>query len=89
MPGISSDSERQRALQLLARSPTGCTETLMLAHGFSAEMLGRLVIDGLSVAQPGTMLAGERQVAVRWMMITDLGHFVISDVRRSLADPPR
>jgi hypothetical protein len=58
MPGISANSERLRALQLLARCPTGCTETLMLAHGFSAEMLGRLVIDGLVTTQPGTMLAG-------------------------------
>jgi ABC-type taurine transport system ATPase subunit len=89
MLGISSDSERQRALQLLARSPTGCTETLMLAHGFNTEMLGRLVIDGLAIAQPGTMFSGQRQVAVRWMTITDLGQFVIGDVRQSPAAPPR
>jgi hypothetical protein len=76
-------------LQLLARSPTGCTETLMLAHGFSAEMLGRLVLDGLASAQPGMMLAGHRQLAVRWMTITDFGKFVISDGRRSLAGPRR
>jgi hypothetical protein len=79
MPDISANSERQRALQLLARSATGCTETLMLAHGFSAETLGRLVIDGFASVERGTMLAGERQLTVRWMEITDFGHAAISD----------
>jgi hypothetical protein len=78
MPDISPSSERQRALQLLARSSTGCTETLMLAHGFTAEMLGRLVIDGFASVQRGTMLAGDRQLAVKWIEITDLGHDAIS-----------
>jgi hypothetical protein len=27
----------------------------MLAHRFSAEILGRLMIDGLAIAQPGIM----------------------------------
>jgi hypothetical protein len=77
MPDISANSERQRALQLLARSPTGCTETLMLAHGFTAEMLGRLVIDGFASVQRGTMLAGDRQLTVKWIEITDLGQVAI------------
>ena len=77
MPGISANSEKQRALELLARSPTGCTETLMLAHGFTAEMLGRLVIDGLASVQRGTVLAGDRQLTVKWIEITDLGHVAI------------
>jgi hypothetical protein len=79
MPDISANSERQRALQLLARSVSGCTETLMLAHGFAAEMLGRLVIDGFASVQRGTMLASERQLTVKWMEITDLGHAAIGD----------
>jgi hypothetical protein len=29
-------------------------------------MLGRLVLDGLTTAQAGTMRAGQRQVTVRW-----------------------
>ncbi len=78
MPDVSANSERQRALGLLARSATGCTETLMLAHGFTAEMLGRLVLDGLVTVQPGTMLAGDRQLTVKWIEITDLGHDAIS-----------
>jgi hypothetical protein len=78
MPGVSANSERRRALELLARSPTGCTETLMLAHGFTAEMLGRLVIGGFAIVQCGTMLAGDRQLTVKWIEITDLDHAAIS-----------
>jgi hypothetical protein len=79
MSTISAIGERRRALELLSRSPTGCTETLMLAHGFSAEMLGRLVVDGFAGVQRGIILAGERQLMVNWMEITDLGHIAISD----------
>ena len=50
-----------------------------MAHGFSAEMLGRLVIDGFASVERGTMLAGDRQLTVRWMEITDFGHAAISD----------
>ena len=76
---ISAIGERRRALQLLARSPTGCTETLMLAHGFSTEVLERLVVDGFAIAQRGVMLAGYRRLTVMWMEITDLGHVAICD----------
>ena len=74
MSTISAIGERRRALELLSRSPTGCTETLMLVHGFSAEVLGRLVVDGFAGVQRGIILAGERQLMVNWMEITDLGH---------------
>jgi hypothetical protein len=89
MSGITAIGERRRALQLLARSPTGCTETLMSAHGFSTEVLGRLVIDGFAKVHVGTMLAGQRQLTVRWMQITDLGYAAISDThdRRSPSCP--
>ena len=62
MSTISAIGERRRALELLARGPTGCTETLMLAHGFSAEVLGRLVVDGFAGVRRGIILAGERQL---------------------------
>jgi hypothetical protein len=51
----------------------------MLAHGFSTEVLGRLVIDGFAIAQRGAMLAGYRRLTVTWIEITDLGHDAISD----------
>jgi hypothetical protein len=79
MSTISAIGERRRALELLARSPTGCTETLMLVHGFSAEVLGRLVVDGFAGVQGGIILAGQCQLMVNWMEITDLGHAAIGD----------
>ena len=37
---------RRRALELLAASPDGCTEAIMLAHGFTVEMLVELIRAG-------------------------------------------
>jgi hypothetical protein len=66
-------AERHRALRLLAGSPLGCTEAIMLAHGFTVEVLRRLVLDGLATATPGTVQAGGRRVKVTWLRITDVG----------------
>jgi hypothetical protein len=66
-------AEQNRALRLLAGSPHGCTEAIMLAHGFTAEILGRLVLGGLAAATPGTVHAGGRPITVTWLTITDLG----------------
>ena len=65
--------EQNRALRLLAGSPLGCTEAIMLAHGFTVETLGSLVLDGLATATPGIMHAGTRPITVTWLTITDLG----------------
>jgi hypothetical protein len=40
--------DQRRALQMLAGSPHGCTEAIMLAHGFTDQILGRLVLNGLA-----------------------------------------
>jgi hypothetical protein len=72
-------AEQNRALRMLAGSPLGCTESVLLAHGFTVETLGRLVLDGLATATPGTVHAGGRPIKVTWLTITDAG-------RRALAD---
>jgi hypothetical protein len=46
MPKLTD--EQRRALRLLARSPNGCTEAIMLAHGFESALLGKLTVDGLA-----------------------------------------
>jgi hypothetical protein len=74
--GISA--EQHRALRLLAGGPLGCTEAILLAHGFKTELLAALVRDGLATTQRGTMRAGRRRIEVVWMTITDAG-------RRALA----
>jgi hypothetical protein len=55
-----------RALQLLARYPNGCTEALMLGHGFTVAFLAGLV--------RGRLVTAELNAShVVWMRITDLG----------------
>jgi hypothetical protein len=66
-------TELNRALRLLAGSPNGATEAIMLAHGFKVETLGRLVVDGLAKATPGIMYASGRPITVTWLTITELG----------------
>jgi hypothetical protein len=56
----------------------GYTESIMLAHGFTISMLGRLVLDGLVTATPDTVLAGSRPIKIVRVQITDAG-------RRALA----
>jgi hypothetical protein len=79
MPEISAIGEQRRALRLLARNPTGCTEAFMLAHGFNAKMLGRLVLDGLALAETGLAHAGKHRLRVTWIMITDIGLRTLSE----------
>jgi hypothetical protein len=66
-------AEQHRALRLLAGSPLGATEAMMLAHGFTDEMLARLVRDGLATASPGGIRASGRSMKVTWLRITEAG----------------
>jgi hypothetical protein len=67
-----------RSFHVHSCSPLGCTEAIMLAHGFTVETLGRLVLDGLAPATPGIMYAGGRQIKVTWLRITDVGRQAIA-----------
>jgi hypothetical protein len=53
--------DHRRALELLAASPEGCTEALMFANGFTAELLLELVHAGLASAHAERMVAGGKQ----------------------------
>jgi hypothetical protein len=65
--------DRRRALELLAASPDGCTEALMLANGFPVEMLVELIRTGLASAQAERMMAGGKQIEVARVRITEAG----------------
>jgi hypothetical protein len=69
----SISTAQRQALRLLAGSPFGCSEAILLAHGFKTELLAVLVRDGLASTQPGTTRAGRRRLEVVWVMITDAG----------------
>jgi hypothetical protein len=61
-----------RALEVLSNSPDGATEALLMAHGFSSEVLAGLVLSGLATAIIERM-SGERTVDVTRFNITDAG----------------
>jgi hypothetical protein len=65
--------DEREALRMLADSPHGSTESIMLAHGFAIGMLRDLVRDGLATAEPRTVRSGRRLIEVKWMTITDAG----------------
>jgi len=71
-------AEQCRALKLLAGNPRGCTEAILLAHGFTVALLAKLVIDGLATVASEQVRASGRSIQVTRMQITDEG-------RRALA----
>jgi hypothetical protein len=63
---------------LLANCPRGATEDmLVLGHGFSREMLGMLVLDGLATVVTETLMANGATFKIERMQITDAGRFAI------------
>jgi hypothetical protein len=66
-------AEQRRALHLLAGSRDGYTEAIMLAHGFTNEVLDALVRDGLATATPEIVHAGKRPIEVVRVRITNAG----------------
>jgi hypothetical protein len=57
---MAVSGEQGRALRLLAGSPLGATEAIMLAHGFTNAMLDALVRDGLATAERRAMRTGRQ-----------------------------
>jgi hypothetical protein len=70
--------DRRRALELLASCRDGCSEAIMLAHGFTIDMMVELVNAGLATATAERVVAGRHTIEVARVRITDAG-------RRALA----
>src|SRR5262249_39854888 len=68
-----SSQDRRRALELLAASPEGCTEALMFANGFTAELLVELVRAGLASAHAERMVAGGKMMEATRVKISEAG----------------
>jgi hypothetical protein len=75
MPKLTN--EQRRALRILARSPSGCTEALMLAYHFTDDMLAELAVDGLLTVHQ-EHVAGRSEMVVR-MQITPAGRREIGE----------
>jgi hypothetical protein len=76
---MTISADEREALRMLAGSPDGSTESIMLAHGFATGMLWNLVRNGLATVERRGIRAGERLIRVKWMSITEAG-------RRALAE---
>lgn len=69
--------EECRALQRLADVPRGIAKTLMLAHGFTDELIVGLVLSGLATVVPDIARIGKQTIEIELVMITDAGRKAI------------
>ena len=66
-----------RALRRLANVPRGVAETLMIAHGFTPELIAGLVLAGLATVVTDTARVGRQTIKVELVTITDAGRSAI------------
>jgi hypothetical protein len=64
---------RRRALELLVSCRDGCTEAIMIAHGFTIEQMVELVRAGLASATAERVVAGRRTMEIAGVRITEAG----------------
>jgi hypothetical protein len=65
--------DQRDALRMLAGSPLGSTEAIMMAHGFAIGTMQELVRIGFATAERRTVRAGHRRIEVTWLAVTDAG----------------
>jgi hypothetical protein len=76
--------DRRRAIELLARSPDGMTEAMLLAHGFTVDMLADLIRAGLATAKTERIVAGGRPIEVTRVRITDAGRQALTALKGAI-----
>jgi hypothetical protein len=80
-PSVRTRGEARKsgrhALELLAASPDGCTESMLLAQGFNHDTLATLVRAGFATVHTERVRAGAEWTEVRRMQISDAGRRVI------------
>jgi hypothetical protein len=74
--------DRRRALELLASCRDGCTEAMMLAHGFTIPQMVELVRAGLAMATADRVVAGRRTIKVARVRITEAGRRALAETKR-------
>jgi hypothetical protein len=60
----------------------GCTEAIMLAHGFTVAQMVELVRTGLATATAERVVAGSRKLEVARVRITDAGRKALAATQR-------
>jgi hypothetical protein len=79
----SPKPNRHRALELLASCRDGCTEAIMLAHGFTVRQMVELVRAGLATAHTQRVIVARRMVEIAHLKITEAGRRALeAGVRR-------
>ena len=73
--------DRRRVLDLLAVSPSGLTEALLIAHGVSIVQLVGLIRSGLAAAATERAVAGRKTTEVARVKITDEGRRALAKSR--------
>jgi len=68
---------RRRVLELLAGSPQGCTEAILLAHGNTAAQLASVLRDGFAIERAERMKVSGREMLITRLYITDAGQKAI------------
>jgi len=71
---------RRHALELLAASSDGCTEAIMLAHGFTIQQMVELVWDELATATAERVVAGNRTIEIARVRITEAGRRALAPI---------
>jgi hypothetical protein len=71
LPTKKTASEADRDAS--AASPDGCTEAIMLAHGFTVPQMVALIRAGLATATGERVVAGTRKIEVATVRITEAG----------------
>ena len=65
------NADERRLLELLAASDDGCTEALLMAHGFPLELIDGVIIVELATAKAErTFTAGRARLSPTRMRIT-------------------
>ena len=76
-----SVAERRRALTVLGDDPDGCTQAILLAHGFKSQLLAELVRTNLVTEHYERVMQGGRPINVTRMRITAAGRLALKPLR--------
>ena len=81
-PARNRKPDRVGALELLASTRHGLTESLLLAHGVTVPLMVELARAGLASATTERVVAGSRTMEVARLRITDQGRRVLAKAKR-------
>jgi hypothetical protein len=56
-----------------------CTEAIMLAHGFTTDMMVEMIRDGLAAVSAERMVAGGKSIEITRAKITDAGRRALTE----------